>query len=71
MSLHVALVGEYLRWGALSFVAPIRWERSKWRRRSSTKYAWLWVLLFVALALGQLTIAVLHPIAIAEAFATT
>ncbi|HUK10265.1 MAG TPA: hypothetical protein VLX09_20510 [Stellaceae bacterium] len=71
MSLHGALVAEYLRWGALSFVAPIGWERSKWRRRSGTKHVWLWVLIFVALALGQLTIAVLHPVAVAEVFATT
>jgi hypothetical protein len=71
MSLQGAHVGEYLHWGALSFVAPISWDRSKWRRKSSTENLWLWVLLFVALALGQLTIAVLHPIEFAEMFAST
>jgi len=71
MSLHGTLVGEYLRWGALSFVAPVTWERSKWLQRSSTENLWLGVLLFAALALGQLTIAVLHPVPIAEVFGAT
>jgi hypothetical protein len=71
MSLHGALVGEYVRWGVLSFVAPISWERSKWRRRSSTEKLWLWALLFAALALGQLAIALLYPIEFTEAFAST
>jgi hypothetical protein len=71
MSLHGALVGEYLRWGTLSFVVPVSWERSKGRRRTSTKNLWLWVLLFTALAIGQLTIGILHPEQIAEVFGTT
>ena len=71
MSLHGALVGEYLRWGVLSLVVPVSWEGSKWRRRSSTKNLWLLVLLFAALAVGQLTIGILYPEQIAEVFGTT
>ena len=36
MSLPGGFIGEFLRWGALCFVAPVGWERPKhgWRRSS-------------------------------------
>ena len=68
MSLHGALVGEYLRWGTLSFVVPASWERSKWRRRSSTEILWPWVLLFAAMALFQIAMTATHPELVTEAY---
>ena len=70
MSLQTAFTAGYLHWCALSFVAPAAWEQSK-RGRISDAKMWPWVLLFSALALGQLAIAVFHPVPITEVFATT
>jgi len=70
MSLHGQLIGEFLRWGVLSFMAPVGWESSKQHWNIKTKM-WPWAVLFAALALGQLAIAVLHPQEITQAFTTT
>jgi len=70
MSLRNLLVAECLRWGALCFVGEIGWNRSK-RYRSSKQRIWPWALLFTVLALGQLTIGVLHSQEMAEVFAST
>jgi hypothetical protein len=70
MSLENLLASESLRWGALCFVAEFGWNRSK-RYRSSKQKIWLWALLFTVLALGQLTIVVLHHQEKVEVFAST
>jgi hypothetical protein len=70
MSVHSQLIGEFLRWSVLGFMAPIDWESSKQHWNIKTKM-WPWVVLFAVLALGQLAIGVLHPRDIVEALATT
>jgi hypothetical protein len=70
MSRQGELIGEFLRWGALGFVAPIDWGSSK-HNRANRAGMWLWAMLFAALALGQLAIGIRHPPKIAEAFTTT
>jgi hypothetical protein len=60
MSLHHMLTTGYPYWASACFMASPGWEWSDQHPRTQPG-VWPWALLFVALALGQLTVGAFAP----------
>jgi len=67
MLIQNGLTSEFMLCVALGFLAPVRGDWSRQRRKTAQRM-WPWVLLFGAMALSQVATAIFYPDIFAEAY---